>query len=105
MVPLLYSAGYNITAFGLERRHPFDGSKYRRVRDWLVRQGLRRPRDFVAPPAVSRRELLVLHTPEFLASLRRTEALARVFEVPLPGWLPAWLIDWRVLRPMRRATG
>jgi histone deacetylase 11 len=105
MVPLVYSPAYNITAFGLERRHPFDGSKYRRIRDWLIRQGMRRPRDFVAPRAVNRRELLAVHTPEFLASLRRREVLARIFEVPLVARLPAWLVDWRVLRPMRRATG
>src|ERR671933_816386 len=49
MVPVVYSPAYDVTAFGLERLHPFDGRKYRRIRDWLVRQGLRRPPDFVAP--------------------------------------------------------
>ncbi len=49
MVPLVYSPKYNITAFGLERLHPFDSRKYGRIRDWLVRQGLHKPRDFVVP--------------------------------------------------------
>jgi histone deacetylase 11 len=105
MVPLVYSTAYNITAFGLEKRHPFDGSKYRRIRDWLIRQGMRRPRDFAVPPTVTRSELLTLHTPEFLHSLRQRAVLARIFEVPQLARVPAWLVNWRVLRPMRRATG
>ena len=39
MVPLVYSPRYNITAFGLERLHPFDSRKYRRIHDWLAGKG------------------------------------------------------------------
>jgi histone deacetylase 11 len=105
MVPIVYSSKYNITAFGLERLHPFDSTKYRRIRDWLVRQGLRNAEDFVAPPSVTRAELLRVHTPEYLRSLRRRGTLARILEVPVLFFLPACLTSWRVLRPMRRATG
>jgi histone deacetylase 11 len=42
MVPLVYHPRYNITAFGLERLHPFDGRKYRRIHDALAARGLRR---------------------------------------------------------------
>jgi histone deacetylase 11 len=105
MVPVVYSPAYNISTFGLARKHPFDGNKYRRIRKWLIRQGLRQSGDFVAPPTVTRRELLAVHTAEFLASLRRREVLSRIFEVPLLARVPAWLIDWGVFRPMRRATG
>jgi histone deacetylase 11 len=31
--------------------------------------------------------------------------LARIIEVPAVGRLPAWLIDWRILSPMRCAVG
>ncbi len=37
--PIVYSAKYNIHAFGLEKLHPFDASKYRRVFDDLVASG------------------------------------------------------------------
>ena len=30
-IPIVYSSGYNIHAFGLEKCHPFDSSKYFRV--------------------------------------------------------------------------
>ena len=61
MVPIVYSPKYNITAFGLERLHPFDSRKYRRIHDWLIRQGLRRPSDFLAPRPASRVDLLRIH--------------------------------------------
>lgn len=105
MIPLIYHSSYNITAFGLERFHPFDGRKYRRIHDALIARGLRRPGDFVRPDRVSRQDLLRLHTPEYLRSLGRTDALARILEVPIVRRLPGWAINWRVLRPMRYATG
>ena len=105
MIPLTYHARYNITAFGLERLHPFDSRKYRRIRDALVARGLRRPRDFVRPRPATRDDLLRVHTATYLASLRRPDVLAGILEVPVVGRLPAWVIDWRILRPMRYATG
>jgi histone deacetylase 11 len=105
VIPLVYSPRYNITAFGLERLHPFDGRKYRRIHDWLIRQGLRKPRDIVAPRPCTRAELLRIHTPEYLRSLRDRRVLARILEVPAVRYLPGFLATWRVLRPMRRAAG
>jgi len=105
MIPLVYHPAYNITAFGLERLHPFDSRKYRRIHDALIARGLRRRRDFVRPCPVSRRELLAVHTPEYLRSLRSPEALASILEVSFVRRLPGWVINWRILRPMRYATG
>ena len=105
MVPLVYSPRYNITAFGLERLHPFDSRKYRRIRDWLVHRGLREPGDFVTPRPCTHADLLRVHTREYLRSLRDRRVLTRILEVPVIRFLPAWLVGWRVLRPMRWATG
>lgn len=105
MIPLVYHPSHNVTAFGLERLHPFDGGKYRRIHDALIARGLRRRRDFARPRPISRRELSRVHSPEYLQSLRRPETLARALEVPIVYRLPSWLIDWRILRPMRYATG
>jgi histone deacetylase 11 len=104
MIPLVYCSAYNITAFGLERRHPFDGCKYRRIHDWLIHQGLRKAADFTAPPKLTRRELLAIHTAKYLDSLGRRDVLARAFEVPIVSRVPACLVNWRILRPMRSAT-
>jgi histone deacetylase 11 len=105
MVPLVYHPGYNITACGLERLHPFDSVKYRRIHDELIRQGLRRPGDFHRPAPLSRGELALVHEPAYLRSLWRGGELARILEVPPLALLPAVFTRWRVLRPMRLAAG
>jgi histone deacetylase 11 len=105
MIPLVYAPGYNVTAFGLERLHRFDGRKYGRIRDALVSRGLRRSSDFTRPRPVSKAELLKVHTPGYLRSLGKSATLASILEVPLVGRLPAWVVNWRILRPMRHATG
>jgi histone deacetylase 11 len=105
MIPIVYHPGYNITACGLERLHPFDSSKYARIRDELVRQGLRRPSDFVRPAPCTRAELRLVHTPEYLRSLWRAGTLVGILEVGVVALLPAAFTHWRVLRPMRLQTG
>ncbi len=105
MIPIVYHPAYNITAFGLERLHPFDSRKYRRIHDALIARGLRGKRNFMRPRPVSRKDLLKIHSADYLDSLRHSPVLARVLEVPVVARLPAWLIDWRILRPMRYATG
>jgi histone deacetylase 11 len=105
MIPIVYHPRYNITAFGLERLHPFDSRKYRRIHDALVARGLRRPGEFVRPRPVTGNDLLKVHTNEYLRSLRSPESLARILEVPVVRRLPAWAINWRILRPMLYATG
>ncbi len=104
MIPLVYQPAYNITAFGLERIHPFDGRKYRRIHDALIARGLRRHSDFVRPSPNPQADLLNVHSPEYLRSLRSPMTLARILEVPLVAVLPGWLVNWRILRPMRFAT-
>ena len=108
MVPIVYHPSFNITAFGLERLHPFDSRKYRRIHDTLIARGLRQPGDFVRPRPVGREDLLKVHTPEYLRSLHAATAALRttgILEVPIARRLPGWLLDWRVLRPMRYAAG
>ncbi|GAC1449628.1 MAG: histone deacetylase [Isosphaeraceae bacterium] len=105
MIPLVYHPKYNITAFGLERLHPFDSRKYRRIHDSLIARGLRLTNDFERPVPSRRDDLIKVHTSAYLDSLHRRDVLAGILEVPIVRRLPAWVIDWRVLRPMRYATG
>ncbi|MGE3819833.1 MAG: histone deacetylase [Isosphaeraceae bacterium] len=105
MIPIVYHPRYNFSAFGLERLHPFDGRKYQRIHDALIARGPRRARDFRRPSQVSQGDLLKIHTPEYLRSLRNAGNLAHVLELPIVRRMPGWMIDWRILRPMRLATG
>jgi histone deacetylase 11 len=105
MVPLIYSPHYNITAFGLERLHPFDSVKYGRIHAWLIRQGLRRSADFVTPEPCTQADLQRVHSAEYLRKLGYSSELVRILEVGIVGLLPSRFVDWRVLGPMRQATG
>lgn len=105
MIPIIYHPRYNITVFGLERLHPFDGLKYRRIHDALIARGLRQPSDFVRPQPIGRADLERVHTVEYLRSLGRSKVLADILSVPALSHLPSAFINWRVLSPMRYATG
>ena len=105
MIPIIYHPNYNITVFGLQRLHPFDGLKYRRIRDALIADGFRKPADFVRAEPVRDVDLARVHTPEYLRSLRDSRVLAGILGVSVLAYLPAAFTDWRVLLPMRYATG
>ena len=68
--PILYSPSYDITFGGLERIHPFDSSKWRRVYQLLVeKKMLKGDVDVIKPVEISREELLKVHTQEYIDSL------------------------------------
>jgi histone deacetylase 11 len=106
MPRVIYSPRYNISLFGLERLHPFDSQKYGRA--WQVlrkRFGKALDPMWVRPsrPA-SREEILLVHSAAYLSKLRDTSYLATALEVPVARYVPAWILDWRILRAMRWAT-
>lgn len=105
LVPLIYSSRYNITAFGLERLHPFDGCKFKHIHKELIEQGFRAETQFLSPRALTERDLLRIHSQEYLDSLRDSAEIAKIMEVMPAAWLPHRLLDWRILRPMRFAAG
>jgi histone deacetylase 11 len=103
---LVYAPGYDITLLGLERLHPFDGRKFSRA--WrLLRERLGAQLDALhhEPAApITHADLLAVHTPAYLASLRSPAVVARALEVRALGWLPASFVESRLLRPMQLAT-
>jgi acetoin utilization deacetylase AcuC-like enzyme len=89
---------YDVLEAGV--RHTFDVRKPRRIRDALVAAHAARPSDFVAAPPVTDAELLLVHTPAYLADIRRPEVLARLlFLDPSHPW------DERLLEPFLYAAG
>jgi histone deacetylase 11 len=106
MPRIVYSRRYNIGFYGLERLHPFDSRKYgrawRAIRSALGASAKKLLRSVDRP--VSREELLLVHSPEYLDQLRDPAMVARVLELPVVSRLPGWLVDRHVLSPMRWAT-
>lgn len=104
-VPLVYSPNYNITAFGFERLHPFDGRKFNKIHNALLKTGLRRKEDFIRPTTISTEQLLTVHTTRYLESLKDGRVIGKILELGPLGLLSPGVIDSRVLKPMRLASG
>lgn len=106
MARIVYNRHYNIGFFGLERLHPFDSRKYGRAWKCLRQHFGRSIFDLHVSPErpANREELLSVHDSRYLSQLRDSRYVARALEVPVVGFLPAWMIDRHVLRPMRWAT-
>ena len=102
---IVYSPRYDIGLLGIERLHPFDAHKYSRAYAWLRRRFGGRLRAWTLEPdrQISDGELSLVHEATYLAKrLRSASYLGGALEMPLLRRLPARLIDWAVLRPMRR---
>lgn len=105
MPRLVYTPQYNIGLAGFERLHPFDSRKYGRAWKLLQKQFPKQWRDWwLRPERPISKELLAAHSAEYLLALNRPEVVAKALELPFVRHLPAWLIDWAILRPMRWGT-
>ena len=104
-VAIVYSSKYQISLGGLERLHPFDIHKYRHIYTQIVKDGLVLPEDVYVPEPISEQEILRVHTPRFLESLRRSGAVAAYLEAPPVAILPAFVVERGLLGPIRHATG
>ncbi len=104
---LVFSPRYDLTLYGLERLHPFDGRKYSRAWGRIVRAlGGRANAALDAPAAPVSDDLLrLVHSQAYLDTLARsTDAIALALELPFLRLLPHSVLKRRLLKPMRLAT-
>jgi histone deacetylase 11 len=103
MARIVYHPSYNIGFFGIERLHPFDSKKFGRAWKLLQQQfGKRLNQHWVRPlHPIRKQALLTVHSAAYLDQLGSSAYLAGALELGLLRWLPAKLIDYGVLRPMR----
>jgi histone deacetylase 11 len=59
----------------------------------------------INPNEATKEDLLLVHTKRYLSSLKWSIQVARVLEVPPVAMLPNFLVQWRVLKPLRYQTG
>ncbi|MCP4377468.1 MAG: histone deacetylase [bacterium] len=104
-VAIVYSKHYQMSMGGLERLHSFDIRKYARIYLKLNTEGLLRPKDVFVPEPVSEAEILLVHTPAFLESLKDSPTVARYLEAPIVSVVPNVLVDASILNAFRYSTG
>lgn len=102
---IVSSPRYDHRLCGLQRLHPFDAHRAGRALAAL-RSRIAGIDALLREPAgpVTDEDLLRVHTPEYLRSLRSSAAIARAIEVPLLRLLPGGLLRRGILTPMRWAT-
>ncbi|XP_025809462.1 histone deacetylase 2-like isoform X3 [Panicum hallii] len=103
--PVVYSPAYDISFNGMEKQHPFDSSKWGRVRNSLEDAGLLQSDRIVEPLEASEDDLLVVHSESYLNSLESSEKVARIVEVPAVALLPNLLVQQKLLYPFRKQVG
>ena len=97
-------AGYLINLGGLERLHPFDIKKYKRIYDQLVADGLVTKDQTFQPSSLTVDELKLIHTDQYLEDLKVRKNVARYLEAGVLEYAPVSL-DTAVMEPFRRASG
>jgi histone deacetylase 11 len=104
-LPVIFSAHYDISLHGLEQLHPFDTAKYGKIFRYLTEKLGIDPGRFVHPTCVSERQLLTVHTKEYLASLHDARVIAEIAELGVLSAIPAAVLQENVLKPMKYAAG
>ncbi|UJR13386.1 hypothetical protein I4U23_000402 [Adineta vaga] len=103
--PIIYCKNYNIGFLGMEKLHPFDSSKWGSIIHFLRNAKMITNDTIVRPNEASEEDLLVVHTRRYLSRLKWSINVARVLEVAPIAMLPNFLVQWRVLKPLRYQTG
>jgi len=104
-LPIVYSDMYNIRIFGIQKFHPFDSEKYEKVYNYLTRTVGIDKKSFVIPEAISTNDLLLVHSEEYLASLKDSKIIAQVAELGLLKIFSASTLEKKLLQPMKFAVG
>ena len=103
---VVYSPGYDIRFWGLEKLHPFDSCKYGRTWQALLnRFGDRLHNASITPASSATLDMLrTIHTEDYLNQLKRSHSVAKALELASLKFLPIGMLDRAVLQPMRLAT-
>ncbi|XP_030063626.1 histone deacetylase 11 isoform X1 [Microcaecilia unicolor] len=103
--PIVYSPEYNITFMGLEKLHPFDAGKWGKVINFLKEEKLIADDTIVEAQEATDEDLLVVHTRRYLNKLKWSFVVATITEIPPVLFLPNFLVQRKVLKPLRTQTG
>jgi histone deacetylase 11 len=94
-----------MSILGIENFHPFDSKKFKKVYKNLILKSKFCPQQFYTPPRATDEELLSVHTPEYLKSLKKSSVIANNIEIPPLKIVPSIFLRNSILEPMRLATG
>lgn len=103
--PIVYHNKYNISLYGLERLHPFDGNKFSKVLSYLHQDNLVKNEQHYTPEKASNDNLLLIHTQEYIDSLNYSSNIANVLEVYICRFIPSCILNKVVKDSFLYASG
>eukprot|EP01080_Neovahlkampfia_damariscottae_P006001 gene6001-9999_t len=105
-VPIIYRKENNISALGLEKLHRFDPSKYMHISNFLrEKKVLNEEQKFIKQKKVTNEQLFLIHTKEYIDSLKWSYNLAIVLEFPLIAVIPNFILQSFLVNPMLYQVG
>jgi len=81
-ISIIYSPKYLIDFYDLQNTYIFDVNKYRKITDKLISDGIWKKKDFLEPIVFTDEQLLLVHTKEYLDSLKNSVDVAYYLEFP-----------------------
>lgn len=103
--PIVYRKEYNLGFLGLEKLHPFDSGKWGKIFNILKAESMVTEDTIVKPEEATEEDLLVVHLQSYLDSLKWSYAVAGITEVPPVALLPNFIVQRKVLKPLKFQTG
>ncbi|MCU0720430.1 MAG: histone deacetylase [Pirellula sp.] len=103
-VQIVYSPKYLINLGGLEKLHPFDIHKYSKIHKQLVADQSISASHTLSPESLTSEQLRLIHSDEYLETLKDKEMLIKYLEAPALKFAPLNL-EKAVVEPFRFASG
>lgn len=78
---IVYRSEYLATIHAQNAHRSFDVRRFKKVRDQLIKEKLTRPKDILKAPRISDEDLLLVHTQEYLDSLKNPLTVGKLLNL------------------------
>lgn len=78
---IVYRSEYLATIHAQNNHRSFDVMRFKKVRDQLIKEKLTRPKDILKAPRISDEDLLLVHTQEYLDSLKNPLTVGEILNL------------------------
>lgn len=103
-IPIIYSSKYNISFMGFEVFISFDVKKFKKIYKTIKKELSLNPTQFYEPCKIRNDELLLVHSKDYLKSLRKSSVIAQIVETPILKYIPNVILYKGIIQPMEYAV-
>lgn len=104
-IPIVYCKEYNVTFCGLQCLHPYDAERGQHILELLLTAEICDEKHIARPLEITDQQLLEIHTEDYLNSLKISDQVGKIAEIPLLHFVPNIFVQDAYLKPMRFQVG